>query len=585
MGRMNKLCFVWGLCGAAASMAFAADAKRSVLLDAGDIAGLRAETGPEVMRSRLARVDVSALPASADAPGSTVSLALFDNLDVNVIIDKVDPGLVGTSGRVLVGHIEGQADRSRVYLSQLDDILVVDVLAPQFGNFQVRYLDEGVHAVLEVDESKLLPCGVGPMEELVGLAEGGNGVPVPADPAIEAGGDMGGPDTNGAGSGPQIDIVVFYTPTVGNNAGGLNGMQAAMASWQSQTNNAYATSQVKGTIRIVNVQQTNYTESGNGSTDLSRLASNGDGNMDEVHSIRNQYGADLVHLIVWNTDVCGIAFLMTNVSTGFAGSGFGLTAFNCGGIVLAHELGHNMGLAHDRDNAGSSSRCFGYGYRTPNAQLRTIMAYAPGTRVPVFSNPSVSWGGFPMGVAEIPNCQNFSEACENARALNLNHPTTAAFRPTVVGNPPPEAFSLMSPSNGALGQNNVVSLSWAPSTNAASYDVVVSRNQDLSNPVFSDNVFTTNATTSLGALVGNTQYWWNVTARNFAGTITATGGPWSFRTAPQGDVNGDGVVNFADLNIVLGQFGQTGFGLPGDINGDEVVNFTDLNIVLSNFGT
>ena len=51
-----------------------------------------------------------------------------------------------------------------------------------------------------------------------------------------------------------------------------------------------------------------------------------------------------------------------------------------------------------------------------------------------------------------------------------------------------------------------------------------------------------------------------------------------------GDVNGDGVVNFADLNIVLSNFGQTGPGLPGDADGDGDVDFADLNIVLSNFG-
>ncbi len=52
-----------------------------------------------------------------------------------------------------------------------------------------------------------------------------------------------------------------------------------------------------------------------------------------------------------------------------------------------------------------------------------------------------------------------------------------------------------------------------------------------------------------------------------------------------GDVNGDRVVNFADLNIVLGNFGQAGTGLPGDVNNDGVVNFADLNIVLGAFGT
>ncbi len=50
------------------------------------------------------------------------------------------------------------------------------------------------------------------------------------------------------------------------------------------------------------------------------------------------------------------------------------------------------------------------------------------------------------------------------------------------------------------------------------------------------------------------------------------------------DVNGDGLVNFTDLNAVLTSFGETGVGLPGDTNGDGVVDFTDLNNVLTNFG-
>jgi len=52
-----------------------------------------------------------------------------------------------------------------------------------------------------------------------------------------------------------------------------------------------------------------------------------------------------------------------------------------------------------------------------------------------------------------------------------------------------------------------------------------------------------------------------------------------------GDANGDGVVDFADLSIVLGEFGQTGEGLKGDLNGDGVVDFADLSIVLGAFGS
>ncbi len=51
-----------------------------------------------------------------------------------------------------------------------------------------------------------------------------------------------------------------------------------------------------------------------------------------------------------------------------------------------------------------------------------------------------------------------------------------------------------------------------------------------------------------------------------------------------GDANGDGAVNFADLNIVLSQFGQSGAGLAGDVTGDGAVTFADLNLVLSQFG-
>ncbi len=51
-----------------------------------------------------------------------------------------------------------------------------------------------------------------------------------------------------------------------------------------------------------------------------------------------------------------------------------------------------------------------------------------------------------------------------------------------------------------------------------------------------------------------------------------------------GDVNGDCIVDFADLNIVLSEYGQTGMGLAGDINGDGTVGFDDLNALLGNYG-
>ncbi len=50
------------------------------------------------------------------------------------------------------------------------------------------------------------------------------------------------------------------------------------------------------------------------------------------------------------------------------------------------------------------------------------------------------------------------------------------------------------------------------------------------------------------------------------------------------DVNGDGVVDFADLNLILADFGSTAPGLAGDVDGDGDVDFADINAALGAFG-
>ncbi len=54
------------------------------------------------------------------------------------------------------------------------------------------------------------------------------------------------------------------------------------------------------------------------------------------------------------------------------------------------------------------------------------------------------------------------------------------------------------------------------------------------------------------------------------------------QTSCAADLNGDGEINLADLNIVLANFGQPAPG--GDSNCDGVLNLADLNAVLASFG-
>ena len=68
---------------------------------------------------------------------------------------------------------------------------------------------------------------------------------------------------------------------------------------------------------------------------IDRLAATTDGFMDEVHTWRNTYKADLVALIEANLgNICWIAYVMNNVSPGFAGSAFSVTEDGC----ISHDV-------------------------------------------------------------------------------------------------------------------------------------------------------------------------------------------------------------------------------------------------------
>ena len=60
---------------------------------------------------------------------------------------------------------------------------------------------------------------------------------------------------------------------------------------------------------------------------------------------------------------------------------------------------------------------------------------------------------------------------------------------------------------------------------------------------------------------------------------------FNFEVRPEGDVNGDGIVDDADLLQILMSFGITCSGYCFyDLNRDGVVDDADLLLVLMNFG-
>ena len=124
--------------------------------------------------------------------------------------------------------------------------------------------------------------------------------------------------------------------------------------------------------------------------------------------------ADTAVLLVKSLDVCGIG----NLGAIPDGTTFSVVEKTCGqnGFTLAHEIGHNFGLAHDRANARKLIYPYGTGHLIDQGRsrnrlgFRTIMAYgAPGhlNQVNYFSNPDIiyPWTGTPTGTTKSNNAR------------------------------------------------------------------------------------------------------------------------------------------------------------------------------------
>ena len=220
-----------------------------------------------------------------------------------------------------------------------------------------------------------------------------------------------------------IDVMVVYTTAASSAWGGNSQSNSYIATAITNFNTALTNSGITNVrINLVYSGAVSYTESGNLSTDLARLKATNDGYMDNVHSLRTTYGADLVSLVTSTpTNTCGLGYLNTSATNYVATSGFNAVLYNCAvsNYSLAHEFGHNMGLRHDWYVDTSTTPCsHHHGYTnkvaitngtsaTSTQKWRTIMAYNDEcsnagiscTRVNRWANPSVNYNSSPTGIA------------------------------------------------------------------------------------------------------------------------------------------------------------------------------------------
>ncbi len=374
------------------------------------------------VRGRRAKASLKAL----DAPA--LLLNLFDNTQTAVTRTKVERPRADR----LVWHGRG-ADGSQVALSVVKGALAGTVYS--FGQtFDIVSDGNGLYRISELD-SAAFPTDDPEFDAIPGAGAKGAGRGVTASaPAMSADGVV------------QIDVMVLWTPAARNAVGGTQAaIDSLVQSAVANANLAYANSHINAQLRLVHSEEVSFTETSI-QTDLSSLSTSGDGVLDRVQSLRDQYGADIVTLLgngYAAAGSCGQGYVMGAVSTSFAPWAFNVVDQSCaaGYLSYAHEVGHNEGLQHDPANASvSPAYPYAYGYQDPSGTFRTVLAYGGAQRVPFFSSPSVLYNTMPTGTST----QN------NAAALNLTAPTVSQFRPTAGGSvsagstppPPPCSYSV-----------------------------------------------------------------------------------------------------------------------------------------------
>lgn len=282
-----------------------------------------------------------------------------------------------------------------------------------------------------------------------------------------------------------IDIAMGFTTGFATRLGGESQARTRLNFLVDITNQAYVASGINAQIRLVHALQVDYPDATHNRTALFELTgvdcttqSNGahylsDRRVDctpitqsnalqQLTAARETYGADLLVLVrkfeAPEQGSCGSAWMLGGGQNPIDSNSaaFGMTLVSdssadmfpdegatCPEVMLAHELGHNMGQQHDvvtamgsddSDNNGNlldpeefGHHAYSFGYSTDGtgSDIATIMSNRrlTQTRYRVFSNPLIlSCGGAPCGTVD---------QADNARSMTQTMPLIAAFRATI----------------------------------------------------------------------------------------------------------------------------------------------------------
>jgi hypothetical protein len=375
----------------------------------------------DILRCRTAALNFETLRAGRRAEAG-IAFNLFADVSLVGVVTRLDEFDGGVTLSGTVNGLEGRSFVITEHNGSDGDIggaagIVVGYIQGARSDFEIRpsFADEvngsgrgggregGGYLVQEIDPGIRIECGV----------EAKHMVAPPRGEALKEIGTL-------AEDGSRIDSLVIYTAGALDEAGGsVPFLEGLVRNAESLTNTIFRNSRIDTTLRVVGIVQVNFQESGSYGADLDRIIAS-----TAIRNLRNQFNADQVTLIRLPGSHHGIAYRTGGSSQWDRGHCFSVVSDRriVRGYVFTHELGHNLGCAHNRANvdaAGIFPYSYGQWFYGNSGRLwGTIMSY-PGQRIPHFSNPSVNYDGVPTGHAALR---------DNARTIRETKRNVANYR-------------------------------------------------------------------------------------------------------------------------------------------------------------